>query len=442
MGNEVSRVGVRLWGRDGSNHTPKVATPVSSHTSDASDSDEDSLITKLKQSSSNRLSRLDIGRDTIEGISRKSTNEDSPKYYMNNLPTFRSPFRKAESDPRNPYEEDHITRQQNALRERGRSSRFNRFAPPNLDTRGVSPSPSPPPPLSRVGTHDTDTSHFESRRNSKTTSEQAGSRPDRQFVNVKGLPERLGNGGPPVTGLASLDVRRHRSRDRLKGHLDRPALEGKRHWSISDRGISAVRGVVTKSDITRVRALLLSSGVKAKEIVRRAYEVQDPPSTLLLDLQRISKSPLPPVPRSQEHVIAARFLIKNITETNSQIRYAAAELSDVTVNELHEQIKAIHERITLQLTPLVEAAADNADALGTELGTSHRLSVKRLNDSIDQILRRKRRRFRWVRRGGYLLLEWVLLGVMRWIWLMVVIFRLVSGVLRAVLRGIRWLLWV
>ena len=440
VGNEVSRVGDMLWGRDGSNHTSKVATPASSNTSDASDSDGDSLITKLKQSSSSRLSRLDIGRDTMEGISRKSTNENSPKYYMSNLPSFRSPSRKVESDPQNLHEEDHITRQQTALRERGRSSRFNRLAPPNLDVRGVSPSPLPP--LSRADTRDTNTTHFESRRNSENPSEPAGSPADRQFVTVKGLPERLGNGGPPVTGLASLDIRRHRSKDRVKGRLDRPALEGKRHWSISDQGISAVRGVVTKRDITRARALLLSSGVKANEIARRAYEVRDPPSALLLDLQRISKSPLPPVPRSQEHVVAARFLIKGIIETNNQIRYAAAELSDVTVNGLHEQIKAIDERITSQLTPLVRAAADDADALGTELGTSHRLSVKRLNDSIDQILRRKRRRFRWVRRGGYLLLEWVLLGVMRWIWLMVVIFRLVSGILRAAYRGIRWLLWV
>ncbi|KAL9121683.1 MAG: hypothetical protein Q9187_001760 [Circinaria calcarea] len=436
VGNEVSKVGDILWGRDGSNQTSRVATPTSSHASDASDSDGDSISSTLEQSSSARLPRMDIGRDKMESISRQSTHEDSPKYHMSNLPSFRSPLRKYELDPRKPHEEDHITRQQTALRERGRSSRVNRPALLNLDMRGVSPSPSPP--LSRVDTHDTSTTNYESRRNSENPSESGVLRADRQFNTVKGLPAKLGNGGPPVTELASLDARRHRSRDRL----DRPALEGKRHWSISDRGISAMRGVVTKRDITRARALLLSSGVKANEIARRAHEVRDPPPTLLLDLQRISGAPLPPVPRSQEHVVAARFLVKSITETNAQIRQAAVELSNVTVNGLHEQIKVIDERITSQLTPLVRAAADDADALGTELGTSYRLSIKRLNDSIDQILRRKRRRFRWLRRGGYLLLEWVLLGVMRWIWLMVVLFRLASGVLRGTYRGIRWLLWM
>ena len=434
IGSEVSRVGDLLWRKDVSNQGSTIASPISSQASDMSESEEDTSGTGLKKRPGNGISSNNANEEETRKLLRKPTNEESPKYHMNNLPTFKSPFRKEENDTVIARGDDPITKQQAALRERGRPSRFNRLAPPNLDMRGVSPSPSPPQ-LSRVITYDTDATNDGSRRNSTNPSESSAGRADRQFNTISGLPEKLGNGGPPVTGLASLDIRRRRS-------AERPKLEGNRQWSISDRGLSAVRGAVTDRDITRTRALLLSSGVKANEIVRRAYEIRDPPSVILQDLQRTMKTPLPRVPKSQEYMLAARLIVKNIAETNKRIRETAEDFSNVAVNELHDRIKAIDERITSQLTPSLRASADDADALSTELATSHRLNVKRLNDSIDQILRQKRRRFRWVRRGGYLLLEWMLLGAMWWVWLIVVIIRLVRGTVGGIYRGTRWLLWL
>ena len=433
VGNEVSKVGGLLWRKENSNHSPYVSSPVSIYASEISDTDDDELIRRLKTVSSNNLSRtLADGYD--EGkLSRKSTNSDQPKYHMSNLPSFKSPFRKddqSRGSSKVPREEDHISRQQIALRARGRSSRFESLALPKVDTGGVSPSSSLS--LSRVQTVDTDVNLDESRRNSTNPSEQGSQSAYHRYSGTHGfsLARR-----PPVTGLARLDIRNSRSNERS-------ATEGKRQWSISDRGVSAVRGAVTKKEYTRIRALLLSSGVKANEIARRAGEIRDPPPPLLQALQKTFTDVLPRVPRFQEHVLAGGVLLDKINGTVSGLKEAAHQLSDTTINELHDHIKAIDNRMTTELTPLVRASADDADALNTQLATSQRLTVKRLNDSIDLIMRRRRRRLRYIRRGGYLLLEWTLLALMWLVWLIVVMIRLVRGTVLGVVNSVRWLFWL
>ncbi|MCJ1230080.1 hypothetical protein MMC12_006751, partial [Toensbergia leucococca] len=195
-------------------------------------------------------------------------------------------------------------------------------------------------------------------------------------------------------------------------------------------------------DIAVVHALLLSSGVKANEICRRAQEIRDPPSQMMLDLQHMVKSPLPPIPRCEEHAFAARRLIKNIELSNRQLDDAAEHLANSTVPSLRRKIQAVDEHISLKLTPLVRAAADDADAFSTEITTTCTLAAKQLNDSIDLILRRRRRRLRWARRGGYVVLEWMLLGIMWWVWMIVVVVRLARGIVKGVVVGVRWVFWL
>ena len=436
VGTEVSRVGDIFWRKDSTKQSSAVASPASSHTSDVSDTDDDAPASKMMQSSRNRIRRTNADEEDNGRSSQKPVTQDLPKYHLNNLPSFRSPFRRDDDPTASSKGEDHILRQQIALRGRGRPSRLNDLAPPNLDMRGLSSSRSPP--ISRVQTHETDTSAYNSRRNSANPSESGPDEQDIQRSRVKGLPARLGAGGPtsiPMTGLASLDVRRSPSKHRL-------SIGNKSQWSISDRAVSPAKGVVTRRDIIRTRALLLSSGIKAQEIARRAHETPDYQPPMIQDLERCMKTTLPYVPRSQRHVLAARCFVKNISETNVQIRSAMDSFSNETAPALHDRIKALDQFISADLTPMVRAAADDADALSMELASSYRLSVKRLNDSIDFIVRRKRRRFRWVRRSGWTMLEWLLLGVMWCVWLVVVVVRLVRAVMRGVYKGLRWVLWL
>ena len=249
-----------------------------------------------------------------------------------------------------------------------------------------------------------------------------------------GIPGKVGTELAP-TGLAGLESKRRES-------PQRPDLEGKRHWSISDRGVSAVRGTVNKRDIARVRALLLSSGVKANEIARRAEEVPEKPAPFLQEVERMFKGPLPQVSRSQEPLLAARILISNIETHTQKLRDDADYFAHTAIEELHDQIKAIDEHVTYKLTPLVRSSADDADEFSAELTTTHTLAIKQLNDSIDIILRRRRRRLRNVRRIGWAMVEWTLLGIMWLVWLVVVIIQLIRGTVRGLIKGLRWLFWL
>lgn len=432
VGNELNRVGDRMWKRESSSDLHRIPSTMFNYASEGSDIEAD--VSGLDSSPEDRLSRTTTNNDESVRLSQNPTAFDGPKYHMSHLPSFRSPFSKVEqSDTSKAYlHGDHISRQQMAQRARGRSSRFELHAPPKIDIEGISPTSSPPTTLAH--TRDNDTSYDGSRRSSVSRSASRAREADRRLNGILGSPGTAGNGGPAVTLLSDLDSGQHRSSKVAN-------RQGERQWSISDRGVSAVRGAVTKRDIARVRALLLSSGVKANEITRHAREIPATPSAQLQNLQHGSKRPFRRVPRSQEHIQVAHMLIRNIDTSNSQLGEAAESFIH-TVEKLKDQIQGINEHVTYKLTPAVRAAADEADAFSTELTTTQTLAIKQLHDSVDIIVRRRRRRFRWVRRGAYVLLEWTLLGIMWWVWLIVVIIRLMRCALGGGIAGIKWLFWM
>ncbi|KAI9879728.1 MAG: hypothetical protein M1830_007513 [Pleopsidium flavum] len=444
VGNEVSRVGDFILKRDGPTNSLLQASPASSMASDSSDSDAlelsfDGLGTKASQN----LSRTSTKSDDGKRSSRKATGFDQPKYHMSNLPTFKSPFEENHQSSKpgsSSPEDDPVTRQQAAQRGRGKPTRFDRLAPPRIDIRGASPFQQDETRSRWIEA--TDGSRVDSHRRSSSLGgrspdsvpfQQVVRGPDKRLNAFLGPSGSIGRRGPPVTGLTGLGVsNRHNS-------IDRPRLEGQRQWSISDRGISAVRGSATRREIAHIRSLLLSSGIKAKEICRRANEVREPVPVFL---QKISERPIPRVPRSQEHVLAARILINNIELNHGAVEDTKELFSSRVVYGLHDQIKNIDDNIQCKLTPLVRACADDADAFGAELTTTHTLAVKQLNDSVSHIMRRRRRRLKWIRRGGYVFLEWTLLGIMWWVWLVVVIIRLIRGGITGIIKGVRWILWL
>lgn len=434
VGNEVNRVGDRMWKKESSSEISRIPSTMFNYPSEESDIEAD--LSGLDSSPEDRLSRTTMSNDESMRLWKNPTAVDRPKYHLGHLPSFRSPFSKDEqsSDISKGYlHADHITRQQMAQRARGRSSRFELYAPPKIEIERISPTSSPP--MTRTHTRATDTSNNGSRRSSVSLSDSRVREADRRLNGILGSPGTAGNGGPPVTLLSGLDSGQRRP---SKG----ANAQGDRQWSISDRGVSAVRGTVTMREIARARALLLSSGIKANEITRRAQETPTVPSVQLQNLQDSLKRALPRVSRSQEHILVAHMLLSNIDTSNRQLREAAESFTDTTVENLQDQIGSIEEHVTYKLTPAVRAATDEADAFSIELTTTQTLAVKQLHDSVDIILRRRRRRFRWVRRGGYVLLEWTLLGIMWWVWLIVVIIRLIRCTLWGVFKGVKWLFWM
>jgi hypothetical protein len=185
---------------------------------------------------------------------------------------------------------------------------------------------------------------------------------------------------------------------------------------------------------------MMSTGVKAKEIYRQSGDVRDPPLPLL---EVVMKDQLQAkIPRLQEHIIAARLLYHDMQLTSRLFEGSVETFSKSTVNDLLGQIAVIHDKITSTLSPRVHSLADDVDNLSAELTTTFTLDVKRLNDGVNLMIRRRKRRIKWVRRAGYVVLEWTLLGIMWLIWMCVIVVRVVRGVVGGVLGVGRWLMFV
>lgn len=434
VGSEVSRVGDMLWKKDNSSYSSQINSPVaSSFASEESDLDDGDL-SAVDSSPKDNLGRSRSNTEDIGKLSQTSPG-GKPKYHMSNLPNFQSSIsrdKELSKTSKAHLDHDHISRQQLALRERGRSSRFDRLAPPKIDMKGVSPSHSRSLSPEHAESHAT---YNEERQSSSSRSRHRVRSADRRLNALLDCPGKVGSGSLAPTGLSGLAVSQQEPQER-------PTLGEKREWSISDRGMSAVRGSITKRDIARVRALLLSSGVKANEIARRAEETPEKPSPFLQDLEDLFEGEVPRLSRTQEYIVAGRTLVGNIEMTIQQLRETADHFAQNTVDKLHHRVKDIDDHVNYKLTPLVRAAADDADAFSTELTTTHTLAVKQLNDSVDAILRRRRRRLRWARRWGWAMLEWTVLGIMWMVWFVVMIVQFVRGIVTAIIRGIRWLFWL
>jgi hypothetical protein len=384
---------------------------------------------------------------THEKMSKQSSREASgelapqkePKRY--DLPVFRSsweqrgrpgaPIEDAESP-----ESDYISQRQRA-REQRRISRQQFLNPPRIDVQGASPASSPELRATNPSSRNSDVSDLENRRSSSIAVQNA----DARLNSILGIPGHSGRKGLPVTGLThTFDSRRPSAQSTDNG----------RNWSISDRAFSATRGPMTKREIARVQALLLSSGIKAREINRCAVEIKDlrdPDKRCdYTDIVHLDRDPplLRPVPRYQTHILAAQIVSRDIQVSSQIWQETVSAFSNQTISCFLDRVEDLQDRIIGPngLSEMTRMAEREADDVSQDLVTSKTLAVKELLERMATILRRRRRRFRWVRRAGWVLVEWVLVGVMWWVWLVVVLIGFVRGTVMGVVRGVRWLLWM
>jgi len=414
----VARVSDFLWKKE----SPSMGTS-SGFSTDDSDIEDTRGNKDSRDSSMTRADELSLASPTKEKLS-----------YLGEMPSFTSPSERRGRPSRTRSDETdagtNSLDQRLAREERRRVSRVNLLgAPPRIDVQNASPSSSPGPNRAVSSHRDSSISDPESRRSSFGVLSA-----DARLNAVLGLPGRR-RSALPVTGLSALEAT----------HGARPSLDGNRQWSISDRGVSAHRGPMTKREIARVRALLLSSGIKAKEISRRAAEPKDlnsPDESVYADVAQLALERAKPVPKSKEHVLAARILSDDIQLSKELWQASADTFCNTTIQDLVDKMENLQTRIVGNLTPMARKAADEADEVSKDLVTSQTLKVKRITDTMDKMLRRRRRRFRWLRRGGWLMVEWALVGIMWLVWFLVVFIRVVMGVGRGVVGATRWLLWL
>ena len=236
-----------------------------------------------------------------------------------------------------------------------------------------------------------------------------------------------------------------------------------RQWSIPDRGETSARTQLSKREVARLRALILSSGIKAMEINRRASKPIQPfkggvagPDEILIpwNSSRIAWSDIAKltpneaelreqrVPHNQVYPLAARSLAMAVQTSTQRWRVSADRFTAKTSLDLQRRIWSARTRVADDLSTMTRMAADEADETNHDLALGQPLKVKHVVDVIEKMLRRRRRRLRWVRRATWLTVEWLLVGFMWYVWFVVTILRVFLGVGRGIWTGVRWLLWL
>jgi hypothetical protein len=421
--NPVARVSDFIWKKE-----PSPVGPSSGFSTDESDIEDVRAASDKKDS---RNSSIETHSDEVDTASAQKEKLS----YLNEMPAFSSPFAERRGRPMRTRSDEASgsarKEERQAREERRRTSRAHMLEPPpRIDVHNASPTSSPDLPPQDRSHRDSSVSDFESRRGSFATGVYGA---DARLNAILGIPGRKAD-TLPVTGLSALET----------SNNHRPSLEGKRHWSISDRGVSVHRGPMTKREIARVKALLLSSGIKAKEISRRAAEVKDLHSTdekPYADIAPLAQQKVAPVPKSHQHILAARILADDIQLSSRMWQASADNFTGVTIQNLLDRVDTLQGRLVDNLTPMTRKAADEADEVSKDLVTSQTLKVKRITDTMDRMMRQRRRRFRWLRRGGWVLVEWALVGVMWMVWFVVVFVRIFMGIGRGVVGVGRWLLF-
>ncbi|KAL7969110.1 hypothetical protein HDV63DRAFT_395088 [Trichoderma sp. SZMC 28014] len=239
------------------------------------------------------------------------------------------------------------------------------------------------------------------------------------------------------------------------------------HWSIADRGLHGGPAKLTKREVARMRALILSSGVMAMEMHRRAYEQHKPFSkeNLALNEATSQKEPggvpwtdiarLTPHqvqvrlqlheqkgPLCEMYPLAAQTLGVAIQSWGQRWQSSADYFRDKTVHTLRTRVWEVRTHLADDLSEMARKAADEADEISRDLALGQPLKIKHVVDTMEKMLQTRRRRFRWLRRGLWLTVEWLLVGFMWYVWFMVMILRVFLGVGKGVLRGVKWLLWL
>ncbi|KAK6436514.1 hypothetical protein LTR95_007298 [Oleoguttula sp. CCFEE 5521] len=320
--------------------------------------------------------------------------------------------------------DDPVNRQAALQRQTSRSERFARLAPPRIDVSAEDDDYSTDKPTLGSPMED------ERRKRYGLLGINNGRSSALSSKISLAEPGTMGRGGGkmPVTGLTKLqsDARR-------------------RHWSISDqaqRSRSAAKDRhVTPRDLARARTLILASGIKAQAIIHRASVPRDPPPSFLAKAAATASKPAPTgIALRDSHMTAASLLSNHLTLTLESFTSLSQAFASTSLPQLHTRLSDLKSLASDHITHLVHNSSDEADAFTVRLTTEQTLRIQQVDDAVDAMLRLRRRQWRWAKRTGFKVLEWMVLGLMWGIWGVVVLINVIRKVMGGVWDSGRWVL--
>ncbi|KAA8901922.1 hypothetical protein FN846DRAFT_891662 [Sphaerosporella brunnea] len=120
------------------------------------------------------------------------------------------------------------------------------------------------------------------------------------------------------------------------------------------------------------------------------------------------------------------------------------DFNHVTAPRYHGQINRVNKSVAHTLTPMVRSIADEADGLSARVTNELALNVKKLQDEIFTLARRRKGRgkMRLVRKVLWGSLEWIVVVLMWVVWSVFLVFRIVRGIVGCAVKIVRWVLWL
>ncbi|KAI6912157.1 hypothetical protein KC334_g2314 [Hortaea werneckii] len=347
-----------------------------------------------------------------------------PKYNTPNLPSFTSQVERTKSDVSATQQQDGMTPEEQARRTATRSPRFDRLAPPriNLPTDSNPPTPGP------------------------TTGQSTGDQ-SRKSYGFLAPEQQAGESRPSLVSGHSSRPESSASNKRLS-----EIKSDHRHWSISDRvpPEQPTPTRITPRDLARVKTLLLTSGIKSREIHRHANNPRPPTEHLPVIQDALTfvgkpdallPSPShPPIPIKEEHLHASALLSDTLSHDLQAFTTTLTTFQSGPAQSLSDNLDALLRKASDHLTKTCHDTSDEADAFIVDLTTRRPQEVKRVEDAIEELLRQRRRQFLLFRKVGFKILEWVVLGIMWGVWSVVVLVNSVRRVIGWVLVVVKWLL--
>jgi hypothetical protein len=254
---------------------------------------------------------------------------------------------------------------------------------------------------------------------------------------------------------------RAQSNSRLSSILDSPGLSSatalrttsttprppnQRQWSISDKPISSssvktTTGTITAAEVSRLRALLLCSGIKAAELVRRAETPASPPPDFLIEAAMDANVPLNPVPDIKVHRTAADLIITTLDKNSAVIHHSAEAFRATTVADLRTSLTDLRTKVTDRIER-ARLAGDDAVGFGALVTGQKTIEVQQVVIALDKFRRKRGRRLRFIRRVMFGLLEWGVTLFLWWVWLLVSIVKIFWRVFMGGVKVARWALWL
>ncbi|KFY72309.1 hypothetical protein V499_07562 [Pseudogymnoascus sp. VKM F-103] len=311
--NPIARVSNLLWTKDDTSASDKQGDTAPEDT----DIDENAFESSKEESESSRRNSIMTDQGSTRGAASRKV-----KALLGEMSTFISPTerRGRPTDSRHPTQMspdyDAQTQQQKA-HAKHRQDRLDRLKPPRIDIQRASGDSSPKT-----------TSRDRSPQGSLLRVHSADARLN-SILNIPGI-SPMRTTFLPATDLAALAARR-------------PSLGSR------PRDPSAEPTHITRQDVARVRALLLSSGIKAKELTRRHNELRDLNNAAAYRFatvaQLVPDLALERAPRAQEHLLAARVLEEDMRRSARAWEAAAESFRDGKMAELEKQVGLLHEKL-------------------------------------------------------------------------------------------------